>query len=182
MREKSNFYKRLNLLGFNSYNEYLNSEHWKNKKLEWKKSNRPKYCVGCKDTNYILHHRSYVRLGDESLNDFIPLCGVCHNRVHEYLKNSNQHLCSPRVLRDVFNLKKSELKLLLKKLTGFKGGKFVDHGKIDILKHQDILAGNNCTTYDKVGEDKNGNWLVIRRDKKNDKPAILSEYYKINGH
>jgi predicted HNH restriction endonuclease len=29
-----------------------------------------------------LHHRTYKNLGNERLNDLVPLCPDCHDRVH----------------------------------------------------------------------------------------------------
>ena len=69
-----------------SYQDYLKSNHWKELRKQYRESSLPKYCLVCKNPNFQLHHRSYVRLGKEELLDLIPLCGKCHWKVHEYFK------------------------------------------------------------------------------------------------
>lgn len=34
------------------------------------------------DGSIELHHLTYKRVGRESLDDLMPLCGVCHKKVH----------------------------------------------------------------------------------------------------
>lgn len=91
--QKKNFYKRLAILGFRTYDTYLQSEHWKEKKKEYfKEVNLPKYCIVCNSPYYQIHHMSYARLGRESVYDLIALCGKHHKGVHEFLAKNNMFL------------------------------------------------------------------------------------------
>lgn len=69
-------------MGYSSYTEYLRGPEWANLKLRYEASRLPKKCRGCFDPHHELHHRTYKRLGRESLNDLIPLCRSCHARLH----------------------------------------------------------------------------------------------------
>jgi len=133
--EKKNFYLRLKLLGHRSYLSYTQSEHWASKKAEYRNSQLPQYCLICCDSRYILHHRSYVRLGDESLMDFIPLCNSCHTKMHQYLKeHTDVVLHSPKLIEDVFGFSNQEAKAKLSLIS--KNGyayKFKDGTRRDIL-------------------------------------------------
>ena len=68
-----------------NYEEYLLTEHWKMARdsvlLFW--DNR---CMICNSEEKIhVHHRTYVRLGDEQMNDLVPLCEECHSLFHDKL-------------------------------------------------------------------------------------------------
>lgn len=136
IRQKQNFYKRLKLLGYRNYNEYLQSTHWKNKKIEYRNSEMLQHCLFCENKNYILHHRSYVRLGDESLYDFIPLCQDCHRKVHEWFNTHEdiQIAVTHRAIREIFKLTRPETRTLFKKIAKKGVFKFKDNTRVDILK------------------------------------------------
>jgi hypothetical protein len=62
------------------YAEYLNSEDWKRRRLEWLR-----YWGGCcicndsgKAAELNVHHRTYVRVGREEFKDCVVLCRNCH--------------------------------------------------------------------------------------------------------
>jgi 5-methylcytosine-specific restriction endonuclease McrA len=70
-------------LGFNSYQEYISSEYWKNKKdwilecFEWT-------CQKCKSKrNLIVHHKNYDSVGNENIHDVTVLCKQCHKKEHD---------------------------------------------------------------------------------------------------
>lgn len=75
---------------YGSYNDYLQSNDWKEKakrlkeQAEWR-------CQLCnkKGTNSTLHahHKTYQRVGHEEDNDIIILCSKCHAMFH----NKGQH-------------------------------------------------------------------------------------------
>lgn len=97
------FYERLNKLEIYTYQEYLNSNYWKETKKRYRRSKLPKKCLGCGNKRFQLHHRSYVRIGNELPADLIPLCGDCHKKVHDFLKASKTELvCTHKVLRKIF--------------------------------------------------------------------------------
>lgn len=65
------------------YNEYLQTEHWKEisnkrKHMDWNK------CVLCgSESKLNAHHRSYKNKGTvDEINDLITLCNNCHSKFH----------------------------------------------------------------------------------------------------
>jgi hypothetical protein len=77
------FFSKLNDLGFDTYMEYLLSDHWHDVKARYRSSKLPQECLVCFDPNVDLHHRTYKRLGAERLNDLVPLCRLHHEQAHE---------------------------------------------------------------------------------------------------
>lgn len=67
------------------YNEYLNSYEWEKRRQQTLKlwGDRCTLCYGSE--NLQVHHRTYIRLGDELQTDLIVLCDDCHKRHHEIL-------------------------------------------------------------------------------------------------
>lgn len=66
-----------------TYEDYLGSDHWKNKKSErLKLSNYA--CDVCRDDEIQLqvHHKHYETLGHEDMDDLATLCPYCHKDVH----------------------------------------------------------------------------------------------------
>jgi len=61
--------------------EYLQSKHWRDFTRRWKKSHLPHACLGCLSNKIELHHVTYVRLGNENLNDVVPLCPTCRGKL-----------------------------------------------------------------------------------------------------
>lgn len=86
------FYDKLRKLGFDSYQDYLKSEHWLDvRKRFWaSKLGAKKRCAGClrKDVPLQLHHRTYRRIGAEKLGDLVQVCGECHAAIHDREKNN----------------------------------------------------------------------------------------------
>lgn len=78
------FARVLRQAGCESYEQYLESEHW----LGLKRSLCPQgaACIGCGSiANITLHHITYRRLGKERPGDFMCLCRECHGKLHEHL-------------------------------------------------------------------------------------------------
>lgn len=72
------------------YETYIKSQRWQKKKIEFWKIHDKK-CVSCGTTESIhLHHASYDRLGNESMDDLVPLCDVCHNTLHRMHKDFDE--------------------------------------------------------------------------------------------
>lgn len=88
MSEK--FSERLRRLGFGSYAEYLHSAHWADFKARYRSSGMKVTCDVCQERGVQLHHRTYIRLGNELLTDVIPLCREHHEAVHAWLKDSGR--------------------------------------------------------------------------------------------
>ena len=74
----------LNELKSMPYKQYLQSSHWKHRRLEYYKTHK-KICYCCKNESYVLHHTCYDRRGEEKDEDLIPLCEDCHNKIHNSL-------------------------------------------------------------------------------------------------
>ena len=77
---------------YNSYKEYLQSNHWKDviRRFYKSKLNKRKcyVCTGRYRLN--LHHKTYKRLGHEWLSDLIQLCGKCHLACHRLLEKARK--------------------------------------------------------------------------------------------
>jgi len=108
------FYERLDILGFKSYRDYLKSYHWKKIKEKYRQSELPQYCLGCKSKIFQLHHRSYVRLGNELMGDLLPLCGTCHEKVHLYGKAFGVDLwAAHKALRKLFGWSRKQTRKII---------------------------------------------------------------------
>lgn len=86
--EKNNIYEFTKYLkdsksSFYQYNIYLLSEHWRNLRII--ALERDKYiCQFCKlEPATEVHHLTYKNLGNESLDELISYCRVCHGKVHD---------------------------------------------------------------------------------------------------
>lgn len=67
-----------------TYEDYLSSAHWKEKKSERLKLSN--YCCDvCGDDEIQLqvHHKHYETLGHEDMDDLATLCPYCHKDVHK---------------------------------------------------------------------------------------------------
>lgn len=74
---------RLRILGFETFEDYLRSDLFRRKLVEYRTSwGLPAACLGCKSPEGIPRHRSLVRLGGHEIKgDLIPLCDHCSQRV-----------------------------------------------------------------------------------------------------
>jgi hypothetical protein len=96
-RRQAKFLKnRLKKDGCRNLFEYLVSDHWWDLKERYRatvhltgqdagyrKRGLPQTCVVCRDKNVDLHHRTYARLGEEHLDDLVPLCRTHHDQLHD---------------------------------------------------------------------------------------------------
>jgi len=80
--DHSKFQKEL----IDSYNNLKPSKHWKD--IKEKVLIRDNYCcVICNNKNNLhIHHNIYRGKGKELLKDLVTLCFVCHNKIHNKLK------------------------------------------------------------------------------------------------
>jgi len=65
------------------YQEYLNSDHWKNIRLKAldRAGNRCQLCSSRDNLN--VHHNTYRNKGHEDLKDLVVLCRECHAKFHD---------------------------------------------------------------------------------------------------
>lgn len=80
--------RRLKLLGFATYDDYLASPLWAANKERWYRQHtkRPQCHVCAKRSKLHLHHCTYERLGAEAAGDLVILCAGCHMKVHAFVK------------------------------------------------------------------------------------------------
>jgi hypothetical protein len=90
----TSFHGRLKRLGFRTYDAYLASPHWTDFKTRYRLSSLPQSCLVCSSPSVTLHHLSYERLGDERLEDVVPLCWPHHEAVHAFLADKGLGLLS----------------------------------------------------------------------------------------
>ena len=65
------------------YGKYLQSDHWRNKRQVLFEA-QGKYCHECFTVKKIsVHHRTYVNIGNEPLEDLEVLCDSCHMKGHQ---------------------------------------------------------------------------------------------------
>lgn len=73
------------------YKDYLDGKHWQNfKKKYWE--NHIYECSICHKNNVIiyLHHISYKNKGHEKDSDIMPLCGKCHENIHDRVNRTGK--------------------------------------------------------------------------------------------
>ena len=75
---------RLTDLGYASYQDYLQSPHWRSVKVRLL-IKKPLCCVCENNRADTLHHLTYTRIGTENDNDILLLCQNCHNIIHAEL-------------------------------------------------------------------------------------------------
>lgn len=78
-------------LGFKNYDDFLYSELWqktKSKFFNWRlRQGKHQSCEFCNSINYlVVHHMTYVRVGNERMEDLLLICRDCHTGVHELHK------------------------------------------------------------------------------------------------
>jgi len=70
------------------YLDYIASPVWKAKAYDARESAGNK-CQLCNSPYYLrVHHRTYDRLGNESIDDLITLCSNCHSKFHNKDKDN----------------------------------------------------------------------------------------------
>lgn len=68
------------------YEEYLKTRHWSSmrRRALVRACNR---CQVCNSPYHLhVHHRTYVRLGEELMSDLTVLCATCHKRHHDAME------------------------------------------------------------------------------------------------
>jgi hypothetical protein len=94
--------KQLRRYGYASYEEYLRSPEWRERK---RRMNLPKKCWICKTTKDLCaHHKSYDHICRERRGDIIVLCDDHHKGTHAYaykhrIRLEEAHIVYARSLR-----------------------------------------------------------------------------------
>ncbi len=95
-----NMDKRVQVLGFDTYREYLQSQHWR----EFVRHRRQKRCWVCGKSRGVvlcLHHLTYDRLGSELPDDVVTLCKGCHEDAHTLARLGTALCVAHTVLRNL---------------------------------------------------------------------------------
>ena len=64
------------------YARYLRSSQWKKKAQKVRQRDHFK-CKLCGKPGYIVHHKTYERVGHEWMRDLITVCEACHKSIHQ---------------------------------------------------------------------------------------------------
>lgn len=106
------FYVRLHALGFLTYKDYLQSPYWDAAKRRYYDAGLPCQCLVCGSTSYVLHHRSYARIGCELPRDLVALCPSHHKQVHDYERNQKAKLKDLHtILRELYGWSRKETRM-----------------------------------------------------------------------
>jgi 5-methylcytosine-specific restriction endonuclease McrA len=67
-----------------SYEDYLQTEHWRKIKIEKKKLSPTCELIGCTQrVNLHIHHLTYKNIGHENMEELMTLCEFHHHQVHD---------------------------------------------------------------------------------------------------
>lgn len=155
MKHNSSVRKKcLNQLGYESYRDYLASEHWQKVKKAFynsslcKRFDQNAACDSCERimarNNLHLHHKTYERLGHERLTDFSLVCENCHSKIHKLFDSSTLSLwdATERILnRRISHKVNSDLLLTRRRLISK-----INQTSLEQLKKFELLL-NNLTPY-----------------------------------
>lgn len=85
------------------YTKYLSSKEWKDFKKRFRESGRNCLCEVCGSDRYInFHHKTYVRLYHEELDDVVCLCAYHHRNLHKWLRRKRISLANMDGWTDLF--------------------------------------------------------------------------------
>lgn len=133
------------------YRQYLTSDAWKKKRLEALE----RYgciCSRCGEHGTDVHHRTYARIGNETVNDLEVLCRDCHKAHHSAERSSRARERKARVKvldrRAVFRLlTPSHKRLLMQEFSLSTGDLYIKLTQIQrhaVIERAEQLLG--CTT------------------------------------
>ncbi len=75
-----------------SYNTYIKSHWWLDRRNKYFKNNHRK-CVVCGSCNYIqLHHKLYADFGFEKDENLVALCGFHHQQIHSAIGKTKKNM------------------------------------------------------------------------------------------
>ena len=97
MTDEKHIKYHLDRLGYKSYKEYLQSQHWlvtkdyfysHSQRILMMRRSGGICCEFCRTKGKVnLHHKTYERLGNERCTDLIILCDDCHQQIHDLPRN-----------------------------------------------------------------------------------------------
>ena len=125
------YHERGNLMQFNSYEEFLNTEEWK-QVAEMVKDRDGHKCVICGSTeNLNAHHIGYD--GDcLDENDIVTLCNRCHECLHDGIKKMRE-----AVSGGVYEMLSDKLSDIV--LDFYKRSFTKNEGRFEVCNHENFL-------------------------------------------
>ena len=101
---KDTWNTRLKKLNYSTYQDYLNSSHWKEVKAKAKTRENYQKCEFCSDTKIQLHHTTYKWINTKhELRAIIALCKAHHEQVHVLAKNNRLSVrIATNILRKIY--------------------------------------------------------------------------------
>lgn len=121
-------------LGYQDYEEYLSSPHWRS----YLSANKTKSCWCCSSQSPLAqHHITYKRLGCELPEDTVTLCFDCHTKTHQLCKDKKANLSyAHMMLRGDKSVENRVPTVRRKKLTKKKLRRFMKKNRGPKQKHK----------------------------------------------
>lgn len=147
------------------YNEYIQSEKWRLRRLEVLENpywGRPHQCLVCHNISGLaVHHLNYDRLGDENDQDLCILCSECHHKVHFFEgRKSNKN-----VDIKVFQLKFGNA-ITPKKIVSVDKPKNKPYGTLSVRKSETGKTKKYQEKYDIPASIAVSIWVFARKQKR----------------
>lgn len=89
--------KKLGTTG--KYSDYMKSKEWKLRRAKFISLKKHRNCeICCSESNLIVHHHTYLRVGCELDQDLALLCNSCHTRLH-FAADGTKYRLKEKILR-----------------------------------------------------------------------------------
>lgn len=89
--------KKLGTTG--KYSDYMKSKEWKLRREKFISLKKHRNCeICCSESNLIVHHHTYLRVGCELDQDLALLCNSCHTRLH-FAADGTKYRLKEKILR-----------------------------------------------------------------------------------
>jgi len=85
---------------FPTLHAYERSSYWKATRSRYKLSRRPQECLVCGSEWFELHHLHYRDIGNENLDDLMPLCEDHHYEIEKHIRKAKGSLSREEASRD----------------------------------------------------------------------------------
>lgn len=98
-KDYKNLCKQLNIFGFSSYKDFLESDLWREFRRILRKKHPYDRCDSCmkEDSQLFLHHKTYKQLLNPEF--VIWVCRDCHKQIHSEISKSVDKMTSELVIK-----------------------------------------------------------------------------------